>query len=189
MLYLLLVPSRGRAIAQAVSRWLPTAAARVRSQVRSCGISCGRSGTGAGFLRVLPFPLPTFIPPNAPQSSSSIIRGWYNRPTVADVPSGLSLTPPRESKKKQSHPGDDSLSGPIKTNLVSYLSLIPLACMYLLGQTQTFHLVMLDMAQRSVPPTRCVSAVNVCRNFGIFNIELFSLTDNIKSVSNNCNTI
>jgi hypothetical protein len=26
----------GRAIAQAVSRWLPTAAARVRAQVRSC---------------------------------------------------------------------------------------------------------------------------------------------------------
>jgi hypothetical protein len=29
-----------------------------------------------------------------------IIRGWYNRQTVADVPSGLSLTPPRETKKK-----------------------------------------------------------------------------------------
>jgi hypothetical protein len=41
---------RGRAIAQAVSRWLPTAAARVRSQVRSCGTCGGQSGTGAGFL-------------------------------------------------------------------------------------------------------------------------------------------
>jgi hypothetical protein len=86
----------GRAIAQAVSRWLPTAAARARSQVRSCGICGGQSSTGAGFLRVLRFPLPILIPPTAPQSSS-IIRGWYNRPTVADVPSGLSLTPPRES--------------------------------------------------------------------------------------------
>jgi hypothetical protein len=28
----------GRAIAQAVSRWLPTAAARVRTPVSSCGI-------------------------------------------------------------------------------------------------------------------------------------------------------
>jgi hypothetical protein len=28
------------------------------------------------------------------------MRGWYNRPIVADVPSGLSLTPPRETKKK-----------------------------------------------------------------------------------------
>jgi hypothetical protein len=35
----------GRAIAQTVSRRLPTATARVRSQVRSCG---GQSGTGAG---------------------------------------------------------------------------------------------------------------------------------------------
>jgi hypothetical protein len=27
------------------------------------------------------------------QSPSSIIWGWYNRPVVASVPSGLSLTP------------------------------------------------------------------------------------------------
>jgi hypothetical protein len=40
----------GRAIAQAVSHWLPTAVARVRSQVRSCGICGAQSGTGAGFL-------------------------------------------------------------------------------------------------------------------------------------------
>jgi hypothetical protein len=39
----------GRAIAQAVSRWLPTAAARIRSQVKSCGICGGQSGIGAGF--------------------------------------------------------------------------------------------------------------------------------------------
>jgi hypothetical protein len=57
----------GRAIAQAVSRWLPTApAARVRSQVRSCGICGGQSGIRAGFLRVLRFPLPILIPPSAP---------------------------------------------------------------------------------------------------------------------------
>jgi hypothetical protein len=40
----------GRAIAQAVSRWLPTSAARVRARVWSCGISGGQSGAGAGFL-------------------------------------------------------------------------------------------------------------------------------------------
>jgi hypothetical protein len=34
------------------------------------------------------------------QSSSSIIRGWYIRPTVADVPNRLSLTPPRKTKKE-----------------------------------------------------------------------------------------
>jgi hypothetical protein len=59
----------GRAIAEAVSRWLPTAAARVQSQVWSSGICGGQSGAGAGFLRVLRFPLP-FIPPNSPSSQS-----------------------------------------------------------------------------------------------------------------------
>jgi hypothetical protein len=37
------------------------------------------------FLRVLRFPLPIFIPPAAPQSPLSIIRGWYNRPIVAPI--------------------------------------------------------------------------------------------------------
>jgi hypothetical protein len=76
-----------RAIAQAVSRRHPTVAARVRTQVRSRGICGGRSGAGVGFLRVLRFPLPILIPPTAPHLSS-IIRCWYNRPAVADVPSG-----------------------------------------------------------------------------------------------------
>jgi hypothetical protein len=58
----------GRAIAEAVSRWLPTAAARVQSRVCSSGICGGQSGVGAGFLRVLRFPLP-FIPPNSPPSN------------------------------------------------------------------------------------------------------------------------
>jgi hypothetical protein len=49
--------------AQAVSRWLLTAAARVQTQVYPCGICGGQSGAGAGFLRVLRFPLPIFIPP------------------------------------------------------------------------------------------------------------------------------
>jgi hypothetical protein len=60
------IPFRGRVIAQAVSRWLPTAAARVLERVRSCGIYGGQSGTGAGFLRVLMFPLPIYIPTVAP---------------------------------------------------------------------------------------------------------------------------
>jgi hypothetical protein len=62
------------AIAQAVSRWLPTAAARVQTRVWSCGICGGQSGAGAGFLRVLRFPLPMFIPPISPQSPSPITR-------------------------------------------------------------------------------------------------------------------
>jgi hypothetical protein len=88
----------GRAIAQAVRRWLPTAAARVRTRVRSCGICGGQSGAGAGFLRVLRFPLSIFIPPIAPQSPSSIIWGLYNRPEVAAVP--RDLVPPHKNKKK-----------------------------------------------------------------------------------------
>jgi hypothetical protein len=60
-----------RAIAQAASRWIPTAVTRFRDRVRSRGICCGQSGTEAGFLRVLRFPLPIFIPPIAPQSPSS----------------------------------------------------------------------------------------------------------------------
>jgi hypothetical protein len=88
-----LLTLKGCAIAQAVSRWLPTAAAQVRARVWSCGICGGQSGTGAGFLRVLRFPLPIFIPLISPQSPSSIIWRWYNTPIVAAVPSGLSLTP------------------------------------------------------------------------------------------------
>jgi hypothetical protein len=75
----------GCAIAQAVSRLLPTPAARFRSRVWSSGICGGQSGAGAGFLRVLRFPLPIFIPSIAPQSPSPTILGWYNRPEVAAV--------------------------------------------------------------------------------------------------------
>jgi hypothetical protein len=78
----------GRAIVQAVSHWLSTAAVRVQARVSSCGIR-----GGADFLVVLQFPLPTFIPPIASESPSYIIRNRYNKSLVAAVPSGLSLTP------------------------------------------------------------------------------------------------
>jgi hypothetical protein len=48
----------GRAIAQAVSHWLPTAAVRSSRPGRHVGFYGGRSGAGAGFLRVHRFPLP-----------------------------------------------------------------------------------------------------------------------------------
>jgi hypothetical protein len=57
---------KGPAVSQAVSRWLPTAAARVRVQA-ACPPH-GQSGTEAGSLRVIRFPLPIIIPPNSPSS-------------------------------------------------------------------------------------------------------------------------
>jgi hypothetical protein len=79
----------GSAIVQAVSRWLPTAAAWVQTRVWSSGICGGQSGVGAGFLRVLRFPLPIFIPPNSPSSKSSG-EGTIGH-SVVDVPSGPNL--------------------------------------------------------------------------------------------------
>jgi hypothetical protein len=90
----LLTLAKGRAIAQAVSSRLPTAA-QIRAQVRSCGICGGQSGTETGFLRTLQFPLPILIPLTAPHSSSSSGARAIGQ-LVADVPSGLSLTPPQE---------------------------------------------------------------------------------------------
>jgi hypothetical protein len=87
------------AIAQAVSRRLPTAAARVRTQVRLCEICGGQSGTWAGFLRVLLFPLPILIPQTASHTHHHLASGAGTiGQTMADVPSGLSLTPPQETK-------------------------------------------------------------------------------------------
>jgi hypothetical protein len=44
------------------------------------GFCGGQSGAGAGFLRVLRFPLPIFIPPIAPKIIFIYHRGLYNRP-------------------------------------------------------------------------------------------------------------
>jgi hypothetical protein len=87
----------GRTIAQAVSRWLPTVAARVRARVWSSGICGGQSGAGAGFLRVLRFPLPIFIPPNSPSSQSP--RAGTIGHSVANMPSGPNWTPPSTMRK------------------------------------------------------------------------------------------
>jgi hypothetical protein len=79
----------GRAIAQAVSLWLPTAAARFRARVWSSGICGGQNGAGAGLFRVLRFPLPILIPSNSP-SSQSLGAGKTDQ-LVTDVLSGPSL--------------------------------------------------------------------------------------------------
>jgi hypothetical protein len=80
-----------RAIAQAVSCRLPTAADQVRCQVSSCGICDGQSGIGAGFLRLLRFPLPIRIHPDTIGQ------------LLTCVPSALSLTPPQGIKKKNNN--------------------------------------------------------------------------------------
>jgi hypothetical protein len=78
---------RLRAIAQGVSRRLPTAGARVQTRVYSCGICGGQSVAGAGFLRVLRFPLSIFIPPIFYTITITYHPGLvYNRPVVAAVP-------------------------------------------------------------------------------------------------------
>jgi hypothetical protein len=58
--------SFGLAVTQAVRRWLPTTPVRVRV-LAACVVCGGQSGTGAGFLQVLRFPLP-IIPPISPSS-------------------------------------------------------------------------------------------------------------------------
>jgi hypothetical protein len=57
-----------------VAGLLAAAAARIRSHVRSRGISGGQSGTRAGFLLILRFPLSILIPPIAPHSSIALGR-------------------------------------------------------------------------------------------------------------------
>jgi hypothetical protein len=89
---------------QAVNRRLPTAAARVRSQVTSCGIYGGQSVAGAGIVWVLRFLLPILIPPTSlrSSSSSSIVLGWYNRPISGRRTKWTQSHPtPRNKKKKK----------------------------------------------------------------------------------------
>jgi hypothetical protein len=66
-------------MAQALSSRFPTAAVRVRSQLKSCRIRDAQSGIGVGYLRALRFALPILIPPTALRSSN-INWSWYNRP-------------------------------------------------------------------------------------------------------------
>jgi hypothetical protein len=84
-----------RAIGQAGSHWLPTAAVLFRSQVKSSRIYDGQSGTEAGFLRVLRFPLPILIPHTYILSGAGKIGQL-----VVDVRNGPSLTKPHETNKK-----------------------------------------------------------------------------------------
>jgi hypothetical protein len=98
-LWILSPPGEGRAIAQAVKQKIPTAAARVLSQVNLCGICSGQSDTCGAFLRVLQFLLPILSPPNTPHSS--INCGRYDRPISDRCTKWIRSHPtPRNSKKK-----------------------------------------------------------------------------------------
>jgi hypothetical protein len=120
-----LLKAQGRATAQEVSRRLLTAATRVRAHVRTCRICGEQSGTGARLLRVIRFSLPILIPPTAPHSSS-IIRGWYNRPvngrhtkrTQSDP------TPGRKRNWKHSYPTEQQRVNPMSSYQILRLSKI-----------------------------------------------------------------
>jgi hypothetical protein len=73
--FLILVLLIDRAVAQAVSRWLPHAGGPDSPTDRACGVCGGQSGTGAGFLRVL---LANHHSTNF--STIIITKGWHNRP-------------------------------------------------------------------------------------------------------------
>jgi hypothetical protein len=72
------VTNIGRAVAQAVSRWLPTVAARVRVRAEHIGFVVGKAALGGRFS-----PSTSVFPANHHSPNFSIIiitRGWHNRP-------------------------------------------------------------------------------------------------------------
>jgi hypothetical protein len=82
----------GRAIAQAVSRWLPTAAARVRARSGQVGFVVDKMALGRFS------PSSSVAPANLHSTNCSTITliyhlGLYNRPEVAAVPGDVSPTP------------------------------------------------------------------------------------------------
>jgi hypothetical protein len=92
----------GLAVAQAVSRWLSTAAVQVRIRA-ACGVFGGQSSIGAGFLRELPFPQP-IIPPIFPSSSLQFHNLIYligNLGRVIIPSQGCYLS---QTQKKHRHP-------------------------------------------------------------------------------------
>jgi hypothetical protein len=86
--------------AQAVRHCFPTVAARVRVRGCSSVICGGQIGSAAGFLWVLQFLLPIFIPPNSPSSQSPGAGTIGQKWPACRVDSVCTPFPPIELKKK-----------------------------------------------------------------------------------------
>jgi hypothetical protein len=71
--------SQGRAIAQAVSRRLSLLRPGFEPRSGRVGLLVDEVALGQVFFEYFGFLMPILIPPTAPHSSS-IVRGWYNRP-------------------------------------------------------------------------------------------------------------
>jgi hypothetical protein len=63
-------------IVKSVQLRLENAEPSVRYHLKQSGNSGGQDGRGAGFLQIIPFSLPIFIPPDA--RPSSIVRVWHD---------------------------------------------------------------------------------------------------------------
>jgi hypothetical protein len=88
-----------RAVAQAASRWLSTAATLVRTKVNSCGICGEQSGTGGEFLLALRL-LSPIIPQIAPHSSSAILQTYRLRVRFSALPDFMSSSGSRTRSTK-----------------------------------------------------------------------------------------
>jgi hypothetical protein len=84
---------------KAILRRVPTVTVRVQSHVKSCGICGIQSGRKAGIFRVLQFPLPSLIPPDA--SHPSATRGWYNCPNSRLTKKWTQSHPTPRSQKQE----------------------------------------------------------------------------------------
>jgi hypothetical protein len=95
----------GRAIAKAVTRRLSTTAARVQAQVRSCGDLWWTKWHWGRFS-----PSTSVSPANSHSTDCSTFVIIYHPGLITigqlvdDVPSGLRLTPPEETKKNKKQP-------------------------------------------------------------------------------------
>jgi hypothetical protein len=87
----------GTRIAQVVSRQFPTAAARVRSQDKSCGICGGQSDTGHDSFENFGF-LCQFLSHQMLHTHLSSGAGTVGQ-LVSDISSGPCLTPSYETRK------------------------------------------------------------------------------------------